>query len=146
MVLLTALIAMTGATVAEGIPRASVRPAVGGPKTKFRVKLKAPQTLGRGSEFRYVARISIRRGRAGANRCDTSGSARIPRRVKKGKRLRFTIKPKTPKRKPRWCKGSYIGKVALEKYVDPCALDDGICRDSPFIDRRVKARFKVRVK
>jgi hypothetical protein len=139
--------ALVVAVAADASTHVTVEPKVGGTTTTFKVKLLAPTTIKRGSEFRYVARIGLKRGRAGAAHCDTVARKRIGRRVKKGAKLSFKLRPGFPSRNPRWCKGTYKGTIALEDYhPDPCIGDDGICRDGPYTDRRVKARFRLRAR
>lgn len=117
-----------------------VTPRVASPRTPFRIAFRPKRSLMATDEDRYVVRMDWRGGRA--KRCDRFATVDLYA-VRRGRWKAVRLRPDTPRRHPRWCKGTWSGRI-LHVVVDDCGGDE-ICRD-PDEYTTVERRFTRRVR
>lgn len=143
-VLLAAALAPAAGHGARTERTLKVTPAVGTPTTTFRVAFnprRSTAVLRRGS---YRVRMDWRGRRARG--CDRTAVVDL-RFARRGRWRAVRLRPNHPRRTPRWCVGTWIGRIqVVERYEVTCDADE-ICREEgSYTDVTTERRFTRRVR
>lgn len=120
-----------------------VGPYVGSTKTAFRVAFKPRRSVSSELDY-YRVRLDWRGGRARS--CDRSQVVDLEE-VRRGTWKAVRLTANHPRRRPRWCAGTWIGRVQRVNFVEDACEADEICRDEgSYEDVETERRFKVFVR
>ncbi len=119
-----------------------VSPKTGTATTSFRVAFLPWRTATASSGVTYRVRLDWRGGRA--RTCDRTQIVNLYE-VRRARWKALRLQADHPRRRPRWCAGTFVGRIQTVEPVDPCDTDS-ICRDDAYDEVTTIRRFTVRVR
>lgn len=121
-----------------------VTPASGTPTTTFRVAFNPRRSTAALRNGAYRVRMDWRGRRA--RTCDRTAVVELEF-ARRGRWKAVRLRPNHPRRSPRWCRGTWIGRIqVVERYEVTCEADE-ICRDEgSYSDVTTERRFTRRVR